>query len=222
MWNTVLYRLRLPQTADRERAAAAVGSLLACLSLFGAIALADMRPEMPVRLTAAEDHRRLLHLLNIGELRRGADGDPAPPLAANYDEARANAHMASLPDPLRTEDGEPIENPAQWWSERRPKLVEYFEREIYGRVPADLPPVQWRVEGRQSKSVAGGAVLTESVRGVLDAPGNPALKVEMRLAVTYPETAGSPVAAEPGRRHAGAYSRALHRRAVEGVSRQRA
>jgi hypothetical protein len=34
-----------------------------------------------------KDHQRLMDLLGIKELRRGADGDAKSPFAANYDEA---------------------------------------------------------------------------------------------------------------------------------------
>jgi hypothetical protein len=34
---------------------------------------------------------------------------------------------------------------AMWWNERRPEIVEDMEREVYGRVPKDLPKVSWRV-----------------------------------------------------------------------------
>jgi hypothetical protein len=43
----------------------------------------------PVRLTAEQDHQRMMDLLHITSLRRGADGDPKSPNAANYDEEKA-------------------------------------------------------------------------------------------------------------------------------------
>ena len=33
-------------------------------------------PPKPVKMTAAEDHKRMMDLLGIKELRRGADGNP--------------------------------------------------------------------------------------------------------------------------------------------------
>jgi len=47
----------------------------------------------PVHLTAEQDHRRLLDLLGIKELRSGGEQD------ANWDEAKANVPL-HLPDPL--------------------------------------------------------------------------------------------------------------------------
>lgn len=48
-----------------------------------------------VTLTTAEDHKRTLALLGIGELRRGADGrNKDAPNTANYDESKANPFPA--------------------------------------------------------------------------------------------------------------------------------
>ena len=46
-----------------------------------------------------KDHRRMMDLLGIKELRRGADGDAKSPNAANYDESKADVYP-NMPDPL--------------------------------------------------------------------------------------------------------------------------
>ena len=47
-------------------------------------------PPATVHLTSEQDHQRMMALLHITALRRGAEGDPKSPYAANYDESRAN------------------------------------------------------------------------------------------------------------------------------------
>ena len=32
-----------------------------------------------------------------------------------------------------------------WWKQRRPEIVEEFDREVLGRVPANVPKVTWVV-----------------------------------------------------------------------------
>jgi len=49
----------------------------------------------------------MMDLLHITTLRRGADGDPKSPNAANYDEAKANPYPR-LPDPLILKSGEKV------------------------------------------------------------------------------------------------------------------
>src|SRR5262245_57413657 len=100
-------------------------------------------PQPPVELTAQEDHQRMMELLKITELRRGANPrDPAAPNAVNYDESKANPYP-KLPEPLVMKDGRQVTTADMWWKQRRPEIVEDFDREVYGRVPAQTPKVNW-------------------------------------------------------------------------------
>jgi hypothetical protein len=112
--------------------------LVVFVVLIGAAMLAvgaQLQQPPPVQLTSEQDHQRMLDLLHISSIRRGADGDPKSPHAANYDEAKANAD-AKLPDPLILNNGKPITTAKMWWTKRRPEIVEYFDREVLGRAPA--------------------------------------------------------------------------------------
>ncbi len=68
------------------------------------------------------------------------------PNAANYDESKVNPYP-NLPDPLVLKNGEKVTTAEQWWNKRRPEIVEDFDREVYGRVPKDVPKVTWEVTG---------------------------------------------------------------------------
>ena len=73
----------------------------------------------PLITTAQQDHQRLLDLLHIKSLRKGADGTNAQaPNAANYDESKANPYP-NLPDPLILNSGRKVITPKLWWSRRR-------------------------------------------------------------------------------------------------------
>jgi hypothetical protein len=52
-----------------------------------------------VHLTVDHDHQRLMDMLGMKTIRRGRDGSPDSPYAANYDESKANPYPV-LPDPL--------------------------------------------------------------------------------------------------------------------------
>src|ERR1700675_4403035 len=105
---------------------------------------ADSALSPPVYLTSAQEHQRLRALLQITALRRGPDGNPKSPNAANYDEAKAGPD-GPLPDPLVLKNGKPVKTADEWWKKRRPEIVEDFDREILGRVPARTPKVNWEV-----------------------------------------------------------------------------
>src|SRR5438132_4196674 len=119
----------------------------------------------PVELTAQEDHQRTLELLKITELRRGANGrDRTAPNAANYDESKANPYP-DLPDPLVLKNGKRVTTPEVWWNERRPEIVEDFDREIYGRVPQETPKVKWEVTSTAEGKNGDVPIITKQLVG---------------------------------------------------------
>ena len=62
-----------------------------------------------------------MDLLHITSLRRGADGDPKSPNAANYDESKAGP-FTKLPDPLILKNGKPVKSAKDWWNSAGRKL----------------------------------------------------------------------------------------------------
>ena len=86
------------------------------------------------------DYQLMLKQLQIDSLRSGPSGNPKTPNAANTDELKASP-FTSLPDPLILNNGEKVTDAATWWKKRRPEIVEYFDREIYGRIPQNVPEV---------------------------------------------------------------------------------
>lgn len=130
-------------------------------------------------LTAEQDHRRLLDLLGIDQLRNGADGwTPGSPDAANYDEALA-APKSPLPDPLTFEDGRPVASAADW-PDRRREIAEHFEREIYGRVPASAPRVTWTTTA-ETRGMAGGIPVIFRTLAGATTPGGPVIAATLTL-----------------------------------------
>src|SRR5580658_4983909 len=89
---------------------------------FSEVCRADDPPKPPVKMTAQEDHKRMLELLKIKELRRGADGNPKSANAANLDESKANPYP-DLPDPLVLKNGQKVTTSEIWMKQRRPEIV---------------------------------------------------------------------------------------------------
>ena len=146
----------------------------------------------PVHLSAEQDHQRTLDLLHATTLRRGPDGDPQSPNAANFDESKASPYP-NLPYPLVLKSGKKVKTPATWWKQRRPEIVEEFDLEIYGRVPQNVPKVNWQVTST-SKEVNGGIpVITKNVVGHVDNSWYPLISVDVQLTLTTPANAAGPV-----------------------------
>lgn len=90
------------------------------------------------------DYNQMLGQLGITSIRQGASGTATAPNAANYDEAKANPYPI-LPDPLTLKNGKKVTTAKMWWEQRRPEIVEDFDREVYGRIPKVLPKVTWEL-----------------------------------------------------------------------------
>ncbi len=134
-----------------------------------------------------------MDLLGIKEIREGADGNNLhAPNAANYEEAKADMHLA-LPDPLLLGDGQRVTTAKMWWSERRPQIVELFDREIVGRVPAHLPGVTWKVVSTTQEMNGDVPVITKKLIGHVDNSSDPAINVDIELTLSTPANAKGPV-----------------------------
>ena len=149
-------------------------------------------PPSPLRLTAEQDHQRLMDLLHITSLRRGADGDPKSPNAANYDEDKAKPDP-KLPDPLTLKNGKKVTTAKEWWELRRAEIVEDFDREIYGRAPKVTPKVVWEVTTTIQEKNGDVPVVTKQLVGHVDNSAYPPVKVDIQLTLTTPAAASGPV-----------------------------
>jgi len=147
---------------------------------------------LPVHLTAEQDHLRIMDSLHITSLRRGADGDPKSPNAANYDEEKAKPDP-KLPDALTLNNGKKVTTAKVWWDIRRPELVEDFDREIYGRAPKATPKVTWEVTSTLREMNGDVPVVTKKLVGHVDNSAYPAVSVDIQLTLSTPANALGPV-----------------------------
>ena len=147
----------------------------------------------PVELTAEQDHQRMMDLLQIKLLRPGANpNDPNSPNAVNYDESKANPYP-NLPDPLRLKNGKPVTSAASWWNQRRPELVEDFDREVYGRVHKNVPKVNWEITSNTKDTNGDVPVIIKKLVGHVDNSSFPAISADIQLTLTTPANAAGPV-----------------------------
>ena len=151
------------------------------------------KPPPPVQWTAKEDHQNMMDQLGIKTLRRGADGmNRQSPNYQNTDESRANP-WPNLPYPLVMKNGEKVTTPDTWWKGRRPEIVDDFDREVYGRVPRDVPKVTWEVTSTTEDKEGDVPVVTKQLVGRVDNSSCPAIEVNIQLTLTTPANATGPV-----------------------------
>jgi hypothetical protein len=169
-------------------------SLIACSLILAQQPGAQPTAEqLAQRAATQQDHQRMMALLGITSLRPGADGrNPDAPNAANYDEAKANPYP-QLPDPLILRSGRKVLSAKAWWKDRRPEIVEDFDREIYGRVPAKTPRVKWEVTSTADDKNGDVEVITRKLVGHVDNSSYPQVTVDIQLTLTTPVNARGPV-----------------------------
>lgn len=142
--------------------------------------------------TAQQDHQNMMDQLGIKALRPGPSGNEKDPNHANYDEAKANPYP-DLPDVLTLKNGKKVTSAKMWWNQRRPEIVEDFEREVLGRVPKNVPPVHWEVTKTVEAKVASHPVLGKQLLGHVDNSSYPDIKVDIQMTLVVPAGAKGPV-----------------------------
>jgi hypothetical protein len=128
-----------------------------------------------------------MDLLHITSLRPGVGGS-----AANMDESKANPYP-NLPNPLILNNGKKVKTAKVWWTKRRPEIVEFFDREIYGRVPANTPKVNWEVISAKKEMNGNVPVITKKLVGHVDDSSYPLITVDIQLTLSTPANAAGPV-----------------------------
>jgi lysophospholipase L1-like esterase len=168
----------------------ASGLAVGLLCVAPATRLAGQEP--PARnWTAAEDHQNMMDQLGIKALRPGPSGNENAPNHANYDDAKANP-FPNLPDVLTLKNGRKVTTADGWWKQRRPEIVEDFEREVLGRVPAKVPRVTWTVTNSVNAMVGGRPVIGKQLVGHVDNSSYPGITVDIRMALVLPADARGP------------------------------
>ena len=146
------------------------------------------RPSAELRNDLAlDDYMHMLAVLHIKEVRPGAE--PSDPSAFN--EAAANPYR-NLPDPLTMKNGAKVVNPSQW-AARRAEILEDFQREVYGRIPASVPAVTWEIASTTRGTVAGIPTITRNLIGRVDNRAFPSVTVNIQAGFTVPATSAAPV-----------------------------
>ncbi|HEY2412338.1 MAG TPA: hypothetical protein VGI40_08860, partial [Pirellulaceae bacterium] len=136
------------------------------------------------------DHADMLRQLGITKLRPGRNGQNQT--GEGFDEATANPYKDTMPDVLVMKDGTKVTSPDQW-PKRRAEIVEDFEREVYGRIPGDVPNVKWEVTETTAGTSGGIPTVTKTLVGHVDNSAYPELTVNIQASFTVPADAAEPV-----------------------------
>lgn len=131
------------------------------------------------------DYQQMLEQLNIQSIRPGVNGsNPQAPNAANYNESKANIYT-NIPVVLQLNNGKKVDSKRAWNYHRKPEIVEDFEREIYGRIPDNIPPISWKIISAENKMMAGFPVEVQKLVGTVDNKRFPSISVQMEVTMGF-------------------------------------
>src|SRR5580700_95641 len=176
----------------RVRRSVAGFGLVSMMAALGGRQPAAQSAAAPKNWTAAEDHQNMMAQLGIRKLRPGPSGNESAPNHANYDEATANP-FPDLPEVLTLKNGTRVTTAGTWWTQRRPEIVEDFEREVIGRVPGAVPKVTWRVAARARGMVGRYPAIGRQLVGHVDDSSYSAVTVDIQMTLVTPADAKGPV-----------------------------
>ncbi len=142
--------------------------------------------------TAQQDQAQMMQQLGVKKLRPGPSGNESAPNHANYDESLANP-CPQLPAILTLKNGKKVTTPEQWWKQRRHELIDDFEREMYGKVPANTPTVNWIVKVTDNEFVGRIPVIAKKLVGQVDNSAYPLIDVTINMVLVLPQNVQGPV-----------------------------
>jgi hypothetical protein len=134
----------------------------------------------PMEWTTEQDHQNMMQQLGIKALRPGPSGNENAPDHANYDESKANP-FPNYPEILTLKNGKKVTTSQMWWKQRRPEIVADFEREVLGRVPANMPKVTWKVVETKQGMSGTHPVIEKTLQGHVDNSACPSIKVDIEM-----------------------------------------
>ena len=148
----------------------------------------------PVNFTSQQNQDNMMQQLGIKTLRPGPSGNESAPNHANYDTTKADP-CPQLPDILTTKNGKKVTTADMWWKVRRPEIIEDYEREVYGRIPKNVPKVTWTVKVTDREFIFPGfiPVVAKQIVGHVDNSEYPLINVDIKMILVLPMNVKGPV-----------------------------
>lgn len=112
------------------------------------------------------------------------------PPQCHHDESRVPAYQ--LPDPLRTDAGEAITDPAQWPA-RREQLHELFQTQVYGRWLGAPPALRFEVVDHDDAALDGRVIRKQILVHFTDQDAGPSMELLIYLPRHASAAAPAPV-----------------------------
>ena len=127
---------------------------------------------------------REMKLAGVNQLRAPMNATrPDLPNYTNYDEKKANPYP--LPDLLAFKNGKSVKTKADW-IKRRAEIKQMVDEYVYGKYPAHIPKVTWKLDGTENLTVEGIAVVAKHLTGHVDNSSYPSVNIDIKVDVVTP------------------------------------
>ncbi len=165
---------------------------IAAASLLAGLLMASATPAHAAAAAPGgyDDHQNMMDQLGITKLRPGKSGSNQN--GPGFDLETANPWKDSMPELLKMKNGTMVTSASQWPA-RRAEILEDFEREVYGRIPVNVPKVTWTVDSTTQGNTNGIPTVTKILTGHVDNSAFPSINVNIRASLTVPANATGPV-----------------------------
>jgi hypothetical protein len=131
-----------------------------------------------------DDYQNMLDQLDIKKMRKGRDAR----VTDTSEETTANPYKETMPDLMTCKDGTKVQT-ADQWPKRRAEIVADFEREVFGRIPKNVPKVKWEVTNTAEGATGEIATITKTLVGQVDNSAFPQINVAIQASFTVPKNA---------------------------------
>jgi hypothetical protein len=162
------------------------------LSAFAQFGLTPTQQDS-INKRTSNDYNNMIQQIGINksQIRPGVSGNPKDANAANSSEDKVNHYI--LPEALVLKNGKKVKTANDWITKRRPEIVADFESEIYGKIPAIVPNVTWKVVSVKDTTIGNQAIKEKTLKGIVDNSDFPSIKVEINLVVAIPANVSNAV-----------------------------
>ena len=165
--------------------------IIGCHGCLNSVIAADIRPEVEDSVVYYTE--RMEHPENPQDFEKARSRlNSYYRSLVNYDESLVPDY--DLPDPLLTDDNQPVRNQNQWTQVRRTEIKRLFEQHVYGRVPDFKYEAGYIIRSVEPDALQGRAT-RKQVAVVLD-KDRPELHIDMLLYI--PNHVARPVPAFMG------------------------
>ena len=147
-------------------------------------------PPNPNAAATAADHKNMMDAARHQGAASRSERQRVGAEPRQLRRGRSPIRIPNLPDPLTLKNGKKVTSADVWWKQRRPEIVEDFDREVLGRVPRTCRRSRGACNRTEQFEVGGRPVVGKELIGAVDNSAYPEITVEIQMTLVTPAERG--------------------------------